>query len=208
MWQEAEIHEQYQEDIFIDDFVAPSNDLETTLANIWSEVLGCGENSVNDNFLEVGGDSLLSIRILARINKAGLSIATEDVFEYPTIAEQAKVIKSADNHSYEKGSTTGAFSLIPIQSWLFERIKIDPQHWNQTLLLSASEHLDLLSLERALQKLLSQHDALRSVFDKNLEGKWQQTFMPLSSHLPLQIVNISNTTAEQQNQQILHEMET
>ncbi|WP_299079938.1 condensation domain-containing protein [uncultured Paraglaciecola sp.] len=208
VWQEVATHKQSQEEPFIDNFVAPSNDIEQTLANIWSEVLGCGEISVNDNFLEVGGDSLLSIRILARINKAGLRIATEDFFEFPTIAEQAKVITSANKNSYDKGSTTGAFSLIPIQSWLFERIKIDPQQWNQTLLLSANEHLDVLSLERALQKLLAQHDALRSTFSKNSEGQWQQAFMPLNSILPLQIANISAKTEEQQNQQILHDIET
>lgn len=210
VWQEVATHKQSQsqEEPYIDDFVAPSNDIEQTLANIWSEVLGCGEISVNDNFLEVGGDSLLSIRILARINKAGLSIATEDFFAYPTIAEQAKVITSANKNSYDKGSTTGAFSLIPIQSWLFERIKIDPQQWNQTLLLSANEHLDVLSLERALQKLLAQHDALRSTFNKNSKEQWQQAFMPLNSNLPLQIVNISTKTEEQQNQQILHDIET
>lgn len=210
IWQDVTSNQQnqYQEDdSFFDDFVAPSNDIEQQLANIWSEVLGCGDISVTDNFLEVGGDSLLSIRILARINKAGLSIATEDFFEYPTIAEQAKLIKTADQHSYDKGSVTGEFSVIPIQSWLFERIKIDPQHWNQTVLLSASANLDVLSLERALQKLLSQHDALRSVFDKNPEGQWQQKFMPLSNELPLQVINISNKTTDQQNQQILHEIE-
>lgn len=179
------------------EFVAPRNQIEQTLANIWSEVLGAGEVSVHDNFLEVGGDSLLSIRILARINKAGLSIATEDFFEYPTIAEQAKVISTTAQNSYEQGSTQGTFEIIPIQHWLFERIKIDTHHWGQNLLLEVPKSLDFASLEQALQKLLLHHDALRSVFNQEASGQWQQTMLPLSPELPLQSVDIGNITASQ-----------
>lgn len=193
-------------DIFGDDafgnsaYVAPTNETETLLAKIWSEVLGSGDISIHDEFLEVGGDSLLSIRILARINKAGLSIATEDFFEYPTIAGQAKAIRQVSEKRYEQGSTTGQFALIPIQQWLFERIQIDCHHWNQSIVLAVDEKLDFVSLERAFQKVLLHHDALRIAFNHKTDGNWQQAYMPLQSTLNIQRVNCTGGNEQTQDE--------
>lgn len=74
-----------------DGFVLPRNETEETLADIWRTVLGQDELSVHDNFFEVGGDSLLSIRILAAAHERGLRIAPERFFDHPTIAEQASI---------------------------------------------------------------------------------------------------------------------
>jgi non-ribosomal peptide synthase protein (TIGR01720 family) len=191
-----------EDEPFIDDFVPPSNEIEQTLANIWSEVLGCGDISIHDEFLEVGGDSLFSIRILARINKAGLSIATADFFEFPTIAGQAKAISKASENSYEQGSTKGEFALIPIQNWLFERVQIDTHHWNQSILLAVDEKLDFASLERAFQKVLLQHDALRLAFMQGPDLQWQQAYLPLDSQLPIQHVDCSKLNQQKQSELI------
>jgi acyl carrier protein len=50
-------------------WVAPRTELERTIAGIWQEVLGCEEVGVEDNFLELGGDSLIALRILARLRE-------------------------------------------------------------------------------------------------------------------------------------------
>jgi non-ribosomal peptide synthase protein (TIGR01720 family) len=200
-------------DIFGDSqYIAPTNETEEILAGIWSDVLGVGDISIHDEFIEVGGDSLLSIRILARINKAGLSIATEDFFEYPTIAGQAKAISKASENSYEQGSTKGKFALIPIQHWLFERVKIDTHHWNQSVLLSVDEQLDFASLERAFQKVIQQHDALRLSFVKrptdSTENKWQQAYLPVDSQLPIEHFDVSHESGNQQKESIEHHCQT
>jgi len=49
--------------------VAPRTQLERTIAGIWQEVLGCEEVGVEDNFLDLGGDSLIALRILARLRE-------------------------------------------------------------------------------------------------------------------------------------------
>jgi non-ribosomal peptide synthase protein (TIGR01720 family) len=203
-------------DIFGDDsYVAPTNETEKTLSQIWSDVLGAGDISIHDEFLEVGGDSLLSIRILARINKAGLSITTEDFFTFPTIAGQAKAISNSGKNLYEQGTTKGIFDLIPIQHWLFERIQHDPQHWNQNVVLNTRKDLDFPSLERTVQKILSQHDVLRSVFRKEQNNQWKQEFLPLNTtQLPLAFVDLSNededsqtNIIEQYSQELNHSMD-
>ena len=78
-----------------DQRVAPRNDAEATLATLWSEALGVDGVGVHDDFFELGGDSLLSIRILARARRAGLEINPADFFSRPTIAAQAELAGGA-----------------------------------------------------------------------------------------------------------------
>jgi hypothetical protein len=52
-----------------DDFVAPRTETEALVAEIWKEVLGVGRVSVHDNFFDAGGHSLLSVRVLTRLDK-------------------------------------------------------------------------------------------------------------------------------------------
>lgn len=66
------------------------NDLERNIARIWSEVLGLDEVNINDNFAQLGGDSILATRLLKELEKeyAGLVDIT-DIFTYNTVAEMA-----------------------------------------------------------------------------------------------------------------------
>lgn len=67
----------------------PRTGAERLLAQIWSDVLGVPAVGVTDNFYELGGDSILGIRVVARAKKAGLVISAKDVFRKQTIAELA-----------------------------------------------------------------------------------------------------------------------
>jgi amino acid adenylation domain-containing protein len=65
--------------------VAPRSEAERKLASIWIEVLGIPEVSVDDDFFELGGDSLLSFRITNRANQAGLALTPRHFFQHRTI---------------------------------------------------------------------------------------------------------------------------
>ena len=75
-------------------YQAPASAAEHTLVAIWQDALGVSRIGVNDNFYELGGDSLLSIRILASATRAGLDISPVDFFARPTVAEQALIATS------------------------------------------------------------------------------------------------------------------
>jgi non-ribosomal peptide synthase protein (TIGR01720 family) len=139
-------------------------DAEQILAGIWCEVLGLSEVGVDEDFLELGGDSLLSIRVLARASQQGLRICAEDFFAHPTVAGQAASAGIRLGPQAEQGPVTGPVTLTPIQHWFFERIATDPQHWNQSLLFRLTRPLDVSTLERAVQAVLTHHDALRIEF--------------------------------------------
>src|SRR5213078_203669 len=110
--------------------IAPRNQIEETLANIWSGVLGIPELGIHDNFFELGGDSILSIQIIARANQAGLRLTPKQVFQHQTIATLAAVAGSEAIAEAEQGTVTGAVPLTPIQRWFFEQELEEGQHYN------------------------------------------------------------------------------
>ncbi|HEY3303856.1 MAG TPA: non-ribosomal peptide synthetase [Candidatus Binatia bacterium] len=74
-------------------YVAPHTSIESDLARIWAEVLDIDEVGIDDNFLELGGDSLLAIRILSRVNKTfRLNLSIKAVFNRPTVARMGELI--------------------------------------------------------------------------------------------------------------------
>jgi amino acid adenylation domain-containing protein len=71
-------------------FVAPGTAAETTIAGLWREVLGTDRVGVEDNFFDLGGNSLSLIRLAQRLAEALGSTATAvDLFRYPTVRAQA-----------------------------------------------------------------------------------------------------------------------
>jgi hypothetical protein len=81
------------------DYVAPRTDMERTLARIWGDVLSVDSVGTEDDFFDLGGGSLTSLRIVARASEAGLklngeSLKPELLFEYPTVGRLAAVLES------------------------------------------------------------------------------------------------------------------
>jgi amino acid adenylation domain-containing protein len=74
-------------------FVAPRTSTEETLARIWAHVLGLERVSVHDNFFEVGGHSLLAVRLLSRINRElGTDLPLATLFQAPSVEQMAEIL--------------------------------------------------------------------------------------------------------------------
>ena len=73
--------------------VAPRNDVESSVAKIWAELLGRNSFSVHDDFFAVGGHSLLAIQLLARLReKFRVDVPVRRLFETPTIEGVARFL--------------------------------------------------------------------------------------------------------------------
>lgn len=72
-------------------FVAPRTPVEETFVSIWREVLGLEVIGVDDDFFELGGDSMHSIQIVAAARERGLTISPRALFAHPTVAGLASV---------------------------------------------------------------------------------------------------------------------
>lgn len=149
------------------EYVAPSTEIETVLARIWSQVLGVEQIGVDDDFLELGGDSILNIQIVARANQRGLQVSPKQIFDHPTVGELAKVVGLNPYHHPAQGAVTGPVPLTPIQHWYFEPGHPAPADWNEVVALESTEALDFDALQAALQALIRHHDALRLRFTRD-----------------------------------------
>ncbi|HEY0735645.1 MAG TPA: amino acid adenylation domain-containing protein [Herpetosiphonaceae bacterium] len=175
-------------------FVAPHTSIEERLARIWEQTLRVRRVGIHDNFFELGGDSILSIQIAARASQAGIKLSPRQMFQHPTIAELARVaaLRATDQVTDSQELVVGPMPLTPIQQWFLEQDPPEPQHFNQALLLSLRQPVDLQRLEQALQAVATHHQALRLRFTRTEQG-WQQQFSADdSSTLIFEIVDLAD----------------
>lgn len=69
-----------------DAYVAPRNDVEATLAQIWADVLHLERVGIHDNFFTIGGDSILCLQVVAKAHRANVKVTPKLVFEHHTVA--------------------------------------------------------------------------------------------------------------------------
>ncbi len=154
-------------------YVAPSTPAEQELARIWADVLGVERVGVEDNFFDLGGDSILSLQVVARANHAGLGLATKDVFSHQTIAALAPVVRAARKTTAEQRPVVGPAPLTPIQHWCFATYEEHPEQFAQFVLLELAGDPDESALRGAFDAVLAHHDALRMRFER-VDGEWRQ----------------------------------
>jgi microcystin synthetase protein McyA len=153
----------------------PKSDTEVRLAQIWADVFGLEDVGIDDNFFALGGDSILSIQIVARANEAGIRLTHGLLFQHETIARLAEVITAAAPTPTEVIEVDRPLPLTPIQHWFFEQDVPNLNHWNQAVRLEA-DAIDHDRLARAVAHLIAHHDALRLRFEKR-DGQWCQRYV-------------------------------
>lgn len=154
---------------------SPVTPTQAVLAEAWSVILGLDEVSVDANFFELGGDSILAIRIAARVRDAGIRIFSTDLFTTQTVSELAAAIdaRSADVATTEIHPVpAGVAVLSPIQQWFADRYGPE-NHFNQSVWLRSDEPLDETLLRDAFEALVRHHDSLRLRL-RSAGGRWTQ----------------------------------
>ena len=169
--------------------VAPRNDTERLLLALWEAVLGRGELGVEDDFFAVGGDSILSLQLIARARAQGWLLTPRQVFEHPTVARLATVMRPLDDTSgAELAEVRETLPLTPVQTWFFTRYPDGEPHWNQSVLLEVRGELEADALERALTAVVARHDALRLRFERHPDG-WSQRVL---ADAPARLLSVSD----------------
>jgi amino acid adenylation domain-containing protein/non-ribosomal peptide synthase protein (TIGR01720 family) len=176
-------------------YVAPRNSIEQELSRIWAGVLGVANPGVNENFFELGGDSILGIQIIAKANQAGMNLAPRQIFQHQTIAELAAVAQEGLRPEAEQGIVTGDALLTPVQARFFELHLPDPHHYNQARLLKLRNPVNPRFLQAAVEALLRHHDALRLRFIPS-GATWKQINSEPGSAVPFERIDVSHNEEE------------
>ncbi len=151
----------------------PETPLQKTLATIWREILGVEQIGLDDNFYDLGGDSIGAIRISAKARRQGLDLEPAELFDAPTVRGLAESLtgrlsspESAEAPPQEEPG--GPALLLPSQVWCLEQLQASGSPaapWNQVLTVRLRQNLDTERLRQALVRVAARHDALRLRFE-------------------------------------------
>ncbi|MEV7457103.1 amino acid adenylation domain-containing protein [Pseudarthrobacter oxydans] len=129
--------------------VAPRNELESIIADLWTKTLGLSEVSVEDNFFMLGGDSIQGFMISAAAQRRGLPLSATQVFATPTVAEMA-------THIEVEGAAAAS-----IDEGLVEMTPIDSKQRSLVLASAADPaHIDAIYRLTEMQKGMLFHSLL------------------------------------------------
>lgn len=179
----------------------PGNKTERDILNIWKEILDIENIGVNDNFFEIGGDSLLSIQVYYKMKEIGLNISPKDLIASPTIAELALIVGKTPTIKAEQSSIKGTMPLTPSQLWFFEKRYHNVNHYNNSWIYKTNFHINPEVAKKTLNVLANHHDAIRLRFVNKNNG-WEQHFTELEDLMPFEYYDFSNFSYEVQKSKI------
>ena len=157
-----------------DRYRAPANAVEEILAGIYAQVLGLERVGVEDSFFELGGDSILSMQVVARARAAGVLCRPRDIFVEQTVAGLARVAGVADGAGDLIDEGVGPVVATPIMRWLHS-VDGPVEQFNQTVLVQAPAGVSEADVAVVLQALLDRHAMLRLRVEDDGAGGWSLT---------------------------------
>jgi len=171
-----------------EDIQEPRTPYEAILLQIWKEVLGVEKIGVYSNFFEMGGDSIMTIQVVSRARKAGLSLQPRDLFVYQHVADLA--LRSAERKNAtsqgEQGVLNGDCGLLPVQQRFFAMPGLNEEsHYNQSILLHVSRNISVMEWQEVVHALVDYHDSLRFTYQKRSSG-WTQEYSAAKVHLDIE----------------------
>ncbi|WP_156749946.1 non-ribosomal peptide synthetase, partial [Mycobacterium sp. E2479] len=155
----------------VDHYRAPTNAVEEILADIYAEVLGLERVGVDDSFFELGGDSILSMQVVARARAAGLICRPRDIFVEQTVARLALVAGMSDGKTGPIDEGIGPLVATPIMRWL-QGVEGPVEQFNQTVVVLAPAGVTEADVVVLLQALLDRHPMLRLRVDDDGARGW------------------------------------
>ena len=153
----------------VDGYRAPGSAVEEILVGIYAQVLGLERVGVDDSFFDLGGDSLLAMRLSASINTAldaDLSVPT--VFDAPTVAQLALRI-GVGSRRLQPLVPVGRPALVPLsyaqqRLWFIDQLQGPSPVYNMAAALRLGGLLDAEELGAALADVVGRHESLRTLF--------------------------------------------
>ncbi|WP_165589738.1 non-ribosomal peptide synthetase [Mycobacteroides immunogenum] len=156
------------------EYRAPSTPVEELLAGIYAQVLGLERVGADESFFELGGDSILSMQVVARARAAGLMCRPRDVFVEQTVARLARVVVVGDGADVAVDDGVGPLNPSPIIAWL-RGVDGPINEFNQTMMVQAPPGVTADDVATVLQALLDRHAMLRLRVDDGGTGDWSLT---------------------------------
>ena len=165
-------------------YSAPQNELERQACQIWQEVLGVSTVGMQDDFFRMGGDSINSIKVVARLKELQLDISVRDIFEHRTLAALFRVAgkHSGQHSSYQPfelvspqllsslgldlSALDDAYPATVLQQGMFVESDRDAQVYHNIEVNQIPAAFELKKFSDIWQQLLTKHELLRASYLK------------------------------------------
>ncbi|KPC60635.1 condensation domain-containing protein [Streptomyces chattanoogensis] len=134
------------------------------VAEVWRAVLGLPRADAGDVFFEVGGTSLLAVRLAHQLRAAGFTVTLKDVFTHPTLGQLAEALLSRTGTVPAARTPEPVGPLGPEQELLFEAGLEKVELWAHSYVLDATEPLEAERLRAAVDAVLAAHPTLSTIF--------------------------------------------
>ncbi|WP_305787978.1 non-ribosomal peptide synthetase [Symbioplanes lichenis] len=139
----------------------PRTRSERVLCEAFAEALGLESVGIDADFFDLGGDSILAIKLISVARKAGLAVKPREIFRQRTVVRLAAVAGRAKEAPADaRSDNLGVVPGTPIMNWLAERTG-DLREFHQSMVIQVPAGASLPALAGALQAVVDQHDALR-----------------------------------------------
>ncbi|MBB6342368.1 amino acid adenylation domain-containing protein/non-ribosomal peptide synthase protein (TIGR01720 family) [Pseudomonas fluvialis] len=150
------------------DYEAPQTDNERILAAIWAEVLGVERVGRQDHFFELGGDSIVALKVVSRIRQQGLQLPLKALFEQSRLADcaaslQREAVDAPVLRALPRGSDL-PLSHAQQRLWFLNRLDPSNGAYHMPAGLDLQGRLDRQALQAAFDQLEARHEALRTRF--------------------------------------------
>ncbi|MCG1048822.1 AMP-binding protein, partial [Mycetohabitans sp. B6] len=172
-------------------YEAPQGELEITLAEIWSELLGVERISRHDSFFALGGHSLLAVRLMNRVAALGIALPLATLFAAPTLAGLAAALDAqrTDSAVLPVITPVSRDSALPLsfaqqRLWFLAQFDSASDSYHILLALRLRGTLNRIAWQQALDALFVRHEALRSVF-VSVDGQPQVQLLPAEVRVPM-----------------------
>lgn len=201
--------------IFGRESLQPRNSVEEKLCEIWKKILQQDTIGVTDNFFERGGHSLSITQVYSRIVKTmNVDLSLSDLFERPTIEQQAQLIAELEQANGNKAETDGQMTLealasrpasIPLsfsQGRLWFLHQYDPQNlaYNVPNAIHLQGDIRAEKIQQVLELLTWRHESLRTYFP-NVDGQPQQR-VEAAVTASLRVLSISQLDMQEQQTEL------
>ncbi len=173
------------------EFRAPATPEEQAVARVFADVLGVERIGLDDSFFDLGGNSLVATRVVARVNAAlGVELVVRTLFEAPTVEALAERIGSAHARPSGRPDLVAQqrpdripLSLAQQRLWFVNQYDTSSPAYNIPMALRLNGTLDVDALRTAVGDILERHESLRTVYPASVDGP-HQVIQPLGEMIP------------------------